>query len=337
MGKNIVSNEEALKSGKRFSLKKVAATGLVLSMLFAAPQVALANVPNDSITGDIYGDRTPVRQEEARGLDAFFSGQRMPVSVIEHAIELSDVINGYNPGPNEFSNTSYNEIVGLNLEGIYGEYQAAQTAGSVTQFCQNNMPNEAAIDAYTTLGCKTITDAIYAKIAEVAQSQLQVGGRQLTETPTVGIDGNRIYVVLNYGGKLVKFDVTGSSIEEIISITGALMNHYYTAINNVAGLSPNYENCFAYQGAYPGGTDSAYFSAGDDDRKDEEKRGLQLLHSLQGGLNVEASYATTNHGLDAHSAELLRGLGYSEEQISSGIQINLVLNQTLEEEIGLGF
>ena len=36
-----------------------------------------------------------------------------------------------------------------------------------------------------------------------------------------------------YNCELVKFDVTGSSVEETITLTTALMNHYYTAINNI--------------------------------------------------------------------------------------------------------
>ncbi len=333
MGKNMTSN------GRRFSLQKVAATGLVISMLFGAPTIAYANVPNDNITGDIMigQDRSAQRVEEANAINAKFSSQVMPVSTIAHALELSDVLNGYNPGPNEFSNTSYGEIMGLDLEGIYGQYQGAVTNGTVASFCQNNMFNEAAIDAYTTFGCKTIVDAIYARIAEIAQSQLQVGGRVLTESPRVGIDGNRIYVVLNYGGRLVKFDVTGSSVEETITLTTALMNHYYTAINNAAGYSSSYENSFAYQGAYNGGNDSAYFSAGDDDRKDEEKRGIEIYGTLTRDLSVSAAYATPDHRVDAHSAEILRNMGYTEEMINSGIQINLVVEPVLTEEIGLGF
>ena len=338
MEKNIVTNNEAF-NGRHFSLKKIAATGLVLTMLFTTPIEAFANVPNDTITGDIAisTDRTVQRRNEVRDIDAKFSGASMSVSTIEHALELSDVINGYNPGPNEYSNTSYGEIMGLDLEGIYAQYQTAQANGTTAQFCQNNLPNEAAIDAYTTFGCKTIVDAIYAKIAEIAQSQLNVNGRQLTERPTVGVDGDRIYVVLNYDGKLVKFDVTGSTVEETIAITQTLMNHYYIALNNAAGYSPNYENSFAYQGAYIGGQDSAYFSAGDDDRKDEEKYGIQVLRSLDGELSISASYATADRRLDAHSVELLRTLGFTEEQINSGIQINLVVDKVLDQEIGLGF
>lgn len=324
---------DGLQSKKKFNLKRVASTALVLSMLAVAPTTAHAYVDANTITGDIAvtEDRTQTRVAEAEAIDALFTSGAVDVATVERAIELSDALNGYYPGPNEYSNTSYNEVMNFDLNAKYAEYQSAVAAGRVNEFCANNMNNEAVIDAYTLFGCETVKNNILSEIASIAQGSLSVQNRTLSELPKIVINGNVISVILNYEGQYVKLDVMGGSVEEVIAACQDLMNHYNIGLDNAAGRNNEYENSFAYQGAYTAGTDSAYLSIGDDYRKDDLRRGISIYNTLKArDLDVTASFAQADHLVDEGTKAYLRTFGYTEDQLNQFVQVNVYVDAKLE-------
>lgn len=332
MAKNLKFYDGIAKKGK-LSLKKTLPALVVAGALLFSATPVYAHVDDTTIIGDINvaEDRTATRVAEAEAIDRLFSNQTnrvINVETVEHALELSDVLNGFNPGPNEYSNTSYNEIANFDLDGKYFEYIGEANRGNVDQFCANNMTNEAVIDAYTLFGCETVKNGLLAQLSNIAQSRLNVNNRSLSSVPHVGYTDNGVFLVFNYQGQMIKVDLVGNTVDEVIANITDLMNHYNIAMDNMAGRNNEYENSFAYQGAYTGGTDSAYFSAGDDYRKEDIRRSIDLYYRLQdtNALEINAYFAKDDRSLTPESRDLLRTFGYSEQELDNFAEIDMVVS-----------
>lgn len=284
-------------------------------------------VYSDNIIGDIYYEesRMETRQKEAESLRYLFenkTNKSITVGDITHAAELSDVLNGYYPGPNEYSNTSYSGIVNFNVEDLYYRYQLALNRGTVDEFCAEQMKNEANVDAYVTFGCGTVKAAIEEELVRIAKTYVHSKENQLTSYAIV-TDNNCPYIVLDFEGNIVKINITGDYMMNLIQILRDLNNHYNDALRTIEEDTDVYENSFTYNGGYIGHNDSAYFSAGDDYKKEDLRDGIYAYEGLRNGKYT--SSITTNNSVDRLTVAQLVQMGYTNEQIQSAIVATMQL------------
>ena len=324
------------KTGAKKVLATVVLTTVMLSQTIS---VAHAAVPAENIIGDLQvsEDRTSIKRQDAQDIFSYFYGfdaygnQTISIEEIEKAIELSDVLNDYFFDSVIYTNTTKNEVLSLDIDAMYEDYTEATQdyRYNDVEFCEANLENKPAIDAYITFACGTISNNLKSIIANKVNSVIATEGFKMTSNPKVLTMNNKLYVVLEIEGQAQVFEVTGTISNEIVSLCNTLDNHSQIALNNIGGYSNEYENTFAYNGIDKYTNESVWLSFPDTEKQQEITKGIEYYKNI---LNDEEYNLTSNdpgakRQLTEEEQTILRNLGYDEYQISNAVSREIVLEK----------
>ena len=329
---------------------KKATTTLALIVALTVPATVLttttayASVPAANIVGDLeyQKDRSHIKEDEYQDIVDYFNGYDkkgnayVTTDTIKKAIELSDLLNGYYFDPLYYTNTTKDEVVDLDINRIYERYTETN---NIVKFCNNNLENKPAIDAYITFACGNAANNIKSAIANRVYSQLLVEGRYINEYPSVYITDTEIFAVAKVNNVLQKIEISGDAVIEIIDLYNALNDRYEKALNNIGGYSNRYDDSFAYNGVNSKdkskNKESVWLSLPDDVKKADITKSLALVEEL----NIMENYTFDcedmyyKEDLSRSEERELRDLGYSNKEVTKGIKreatLNKVINKTL--------
>ena len=330
------------KENRKLNLKKgIASIALATSLIFTGvPTVASAAVNPENIVKDEHyiEDRNDIRYNEMQTINEFFTID-VKVETIEKAIVLSDVINSYYPGPNMYSNTTCEEVLTIDIDAIYEEYLLAEENGTVELFAAKHLMDMAAIDAYTTLGCRVVNNEIDKVITESVGSIYHDLG--ISCIPKTYIGNNGIFVLLQTETGYIKVNLEGEYIDNLSRISNVLERKYRNAIYDIGGLTTKQErvidanrtfpdfNAFSYNGVDTVTGKSAWLSAGDDDRKDMMQFAIATTKEIATGENIELQFTDGSfYQLTDDSRRVLETYGIPTDMIEHTIEIDLTVNKT---------
>lgn len=331
------------KENRKLNLKKgIASIALATSLIFTGvPSVASAAVNPENIVKDEHyvEDRTAIRYDEMQTINEFFSID-VKVDTVEKAIILSDVINSYYPGPNMYSNTTCEEVLTIDIDAIYEEYLLAEENGTVELFAAKHLMDMAAIDAYTTLGCRVVNNEINRSIINTVGSLCYNSGFNHSRME-IFIGSENPFVLLKVENGYIKVNLDGEYVENLSRISNVLDRKYRNAVYDIGGFVTNQEraidanrtfpdfNAFSYNGVDTATGKSAWLSAGDDDRKAMMTNAIEATKEIVNGENVELQFTTGSfYQLTDESRKVLEEQGAPDYVINNTIEIDLTVNKT---------
>ena len=324
--------------------KKVAATTTIFFMLFSvAPTIAHADVPATNIIGDaeVSEDRSQIKIQDGEDIRAYFEGYdeygvpNIDQDEIRKSIELSNALNAYYLSPIDFTNTTKDEVLSLDIDSLYDNYLQTKDTDSYSTFCNNALFSKPAIDAYTLFACGTVSrnikNTIASNIFNIISSEY---GIDAVTYPQIIIRDNEISAIFTVNGSLQKIILSGDIIDQVKASCTSLDTRYWTGLNNITGNSSYYEDSFAYNGIDRTTNNSAWLSFPDDIRKADLTTALDLSVRLTNSDNYETSIEdpTSVIALTNEEKATLAKLGYSNDILKYATKRNAYLNSvpTLE-------
>lgn len=287
MGIKNLSLNSGLKKNKKWNIIKTTGAAFVLASMLATP--VYAYVPQSEFIGEAEYcnthnvNRSTTKEVEAQTIENLFNNwteRTVTISEIEKAITLSNTLNNYYPGPTELSNTDVDEIVSVDINGLYKEYTRAVKRNREAKFCQNHIGDLAAIDAFTLFSCRTVTNELKTSIANRIASIVASEGYKVTVWPSVEINATEAYVIIGTNCGYIRYNLQGPIIDEAKNIVSYLESQYTTAINNARGTSTLHDNAFVVNGVDPRYNTTVYLTFGDSDRKDTLTNGISIVNKL---------------------------------------------------------
>lgn len=299
--------------------KRVVASVSLAAMLFAGmPMVAYASVPAENVVGDLQTnvDRTEIKKQDGKNLDGKFNTGCVLFSDIEKAICLSNLLNGYYFDGISDTNTNVNEILNLDVSGMYDGYTWNAAYGDVNAFCANNLGNRPACDAFITLSSKSVANEIRNALSSRVRDMYLNSGRVVAGNPRVVINGTELYVLITVDGKLKKVVLSGDNVQQIIDTLNILDGIYTTAMRNITGQDTLNDGSFMYNGqdCYTG--ESVYLSMGDDNKKATIQAGIDMAREIC-SLDQYQVTATTGYSepLTKDEKTALSNMGYNRATV----------------------
>ncbi len=290
--KNLNLHLENFKPNAK-KLTRVIPTAFLVASLALTPVTAQAAVSNDDIYGDaqVQEDRTEIKLNDGIEIAEYFDGYdyygctTVSLEDIEKAIVMSDVLNVANNGNLENINTTRNEVMGLNIYDLYNEYQADSN-----RFAYAHQQDRSAMDAYLTFGSNTVVTHIKDELSNLIASLINEQGQQVTMYPLIIINDNEVSCIVGINGVTQKIVLHGEKIDEIQYQCNGLTRHYNIAMCSINGVSPNYEDTFAYNGVRKTTGESVWLSLENQGLKEELRVALASARELE---NREALELTT--------------------------------------------
>ncbi len=312
--------------------KVLLTTSIVSALVLASTPIAHAAVEANNIIGDaqIAQDRTTIKLTDARDISLEFYGfdkygnQTITMDEIRKAIELSDILNGYFFDGVAYTNTTKQEVLDLDVDKLYEEYIIARynRVDKTEEFCINHLEDKPAIDAYITFACKTVANNIKNEIASILQSDFKANRYYITQDAKTLISNNSLYVVIEVNGQTQIVELIGEHAADVVTLVSGLETHANTALLNLAGLSSEYENTFAYNGVEANTNESVWLSFPDENKQEKLESGIKLYEELSTGHTYEifTNVQTTDRHLTEAEKDMLRKLGYDEVQLETAIR-----------------
>lgn len=330
-----------IKSGAK---KAIITTSIIGMLLSATTSVVYASVPAENILGEeqVQEDQTRVKIKDYLDIYKKFYGfdktgiNTLNISDISKAIELSNVLNNYFFDPVIYTNTTKNEVLNLDIAKMYKDYKAATEDYEFNdvEFCEENLTNKPAIDAYITFSCGAMSNFLKAKISNVVFDIKQSEGYKMTYSSKGIINNNDFYVLLEIEGKTQIIKLTGDSISDIINQCKSLDYHYYTALYNIAGYSSDYENTFAYNGIEKDTQESVWLSFPNSDIKEELTTAINTYKDiLEDKYEFVSSYPEQTFPLTEEEKNMLRSLDYDEASIEKATSSEMSLRQVQNKKL----
>lgn len=318
---------------------------LVVSLMISGTTIVHAAVPVENIIGDsqLTEDRTKIKAKDVQDVVLKFYGYnkngRSIVSMtdIRKAIELSDILNDYFFDTVEYTNTTKEEVLNLDIEKIYQEYIIAKYGkeDKSNDFCRAHLEDKPAIDAYITFACGTVAKNIENTLANKINTIMVSEGHNMTSSPRTIIDNENLYVVVEVDGQTQLIELTGESVKDITTIISNLYNHTKIALNNIAGTSAKYENSFAYNGVDKYTNESVWLSFPDDTKQERIEEGIQTYEGLEYGYGYELinEKPEVSGKLTSAEKQMLRVLGYDKIQVDQAIKKETSINKVLAQSL----
>ncbi len=224
-----------------------------------------------------------------------YTGNRMfDNERIRECIALSNILNAYDPDFYTFTNTTPNEVLNLDIEGIFQQFMYAENSnepGAFDSFINTNLNNKPAIDATVQLSTGVLSADIKQRIGEIIANKILESGATITEYPYVVVDNGSIYVLAGINGKRQIYTVDGMSIPGVYEAVKALDERYTMIIDNLKGDSPEYPNALSYNGINQENGESVWLSLGDDDIKPIIENGMEISDSLNNDPTIGVEFA----------------------------------------------
>jgi len=323
------NSKQSLSSGAKKVGKFISVLALVTAVGLALPQTAAAEVRPETIIGEeqTYEDRSEIRYQDARRVDDYFRGEDnygdryVWPEQIAKAIELSDVLNAYNDYDSyNHSNTRPNEVLNLDVDQMYTDYLADGRHG-YNRFCYRNIENKPALDAYLNLACGSMSEYLKDELESAVTTALQNDYFNLTRYPRIRIYGDKIYAIARENGNVRMIQLNFRDLPELKELCASLDDRYSLCVRNLAGLSNDYPNSFAYNGIDTVTNESAWLSLGDDELKELLRNSLAMSEKIDNNLTITLS-DDRFFVYEADDIEALRYFGFTEREISNTIVID---------------
>ncbi len=305
-------NNQSIKTGAK---KVIVTTSLVAALIAGLPTVAYADVAPANIIGDLETteDRTDIKANDCINLNNRFATGCVTLNEVEQAITISNALNNYYFDVLNYTNTNVNELTGLNINTIYGDYTYHLNNGTLSFFCQNNLQNKPACDGFITLSSKTVANEIRASLANRVRDEYTRRGKTVTGTPQILINGSEISCLIKVNGVLRKVIITGDNIDNIIATINNLDYIYGTAISNLNGTSMANDGSFMYNGIDRYTGESVYLSLPDDDKKATITSGINNARAITLYDTYTLSLNGYTESLSKDEQKALRDMGYSSQ------------------------
>ncbi len=215
---------------------------------------------------------------------------------IRKCMELSNLLNAYDPDFYTYTNTTPFELLGLDINDIYADYVHAvhsEEANAFGSFIDIQMNNKPALDATIQLSTGVVSADIKQKIGEIIANQIAEAGSVVTEYPYVIANNGTIYVLAGINGTRQIFTIDGMSIPGVYETVKALDDRHRMVVDNLRGDSPDYPNPIAYNGINSETGESVWLAFGDSEIKDLIEEGLTISDSLNNdpSISVEFNYS----------------------------------------------
>ena len=332
--RNLQLMENFKNSGKKVLVKglPIAMAGAIaVSML--SPVTAYAYVKGENIVRDedyhtMY-QREEIRKNDVVVIDQMFS-KDVTIEELLAAIELSDAINSYYPGSNEYINTNLEEVTELDVMELKNGLDKAQNRNKEKSYCKSLREEMAAIDAYTLFGSKTILT----KVEGLLKAKLT----ELFQGYGMNVKACKLYIGEEYAFALVsndkevcKVNLTGEFFEQLRTVCLALNSKYNMATNDMQGIETETENSFCYNGVNVVDGKSAWLSIGDDERKDLLKEAITLVYALEKdeSIGYDCPDLYSRNKCDREEKKMLQDLGYTKQQISKNKEFTLEMSRVI--------
>ncbi len=306
--------------------KKVA-LGIALTSVIGISLTATAHaaIPASNILGDAqvgYATRVEIKEDDAKDIHAefcaydYYGNPVVNIEEIRQAIELSDALNGYYYDELYFTNTNKSEVLNLDIDELYRDYQYAQLRNREERFCSNNMGSKPALDAYITFSCGSVANGIKEQLSNALCRVLIDEGYKITSTPRLTINNNKLYAVIGLNTGLRVIEIKGEQVPEMINTILAMNNTYNVSLNNIAGYSSEYEASFAYNGVDKYTNESVWLSLPDDTKKANLSNGITMYETLcnDRGVILECSNPFDLDKPSKSERSMLENLGYTSNQ-----------------------
>ncbi len=329
--------EKASKSTLLTGAAKIATTTtLIAALIVGAPTVAHADVPASNIVGDAetWEDRSDIKVQDGVDIRDYFEGYNrygesyVTEDEVRKAIELSNALNAYYLDPLYYTNTTKDEVLSLDIDSLYANYTNAVNNNYSNSFCNNNLTNKPAIDAYTLFACGTLSRNLKTSLASNIYSIISSEYGYNVSYPTIIVNSNEVYAIFTINGTVQKVNLYGDLVDSIKNSCVALDTRYNTGLNNLSGYSSNYENSFAYNGVDRYTDESVWLSFPDDERKANLTDALNLSGIMANSDNYEVSIDAYNSATSLSDTEKqeLRNMGYSKDALRYATHRNAYLN-----------
>ncbi len=336
MGIKELKEKASAKTFLTGAAKVATTTTLIAALLVGAPTVAHADVPASDIIADAetWENRSEIKAQDGTDVRNYFEGYNrygesyVTEEEIRKAIELSNALNAYYLSPLYYTNTTKNEVLSLDIDGIYNYYQDRVNHNRSSEFLDNNLENKPAIDAYTLFACGTLSRNLKNELASNVYSIISSEYGSAVTYPTIIVNSNEAYAIFTINGTIQKVNLYGDLIDSIKANCSSLDYRYNTGINNLSGYSDNYENSFAYNGVDRYTSESVWLSFPDDERKTDLTTALNLSAIMVNSDNYDFTMDAYNSAtsLSQYEKDELRKMGYSRDALRYATERNAYLN-----------
>ncbi len=281
------------KTGAKIAQKGAAFVLAFALGLSAGPMIAQASVHPTNVA--VVEDESKIKDQRERDVKAvkkFVAGFDM--ATIAKAIELSDYLNVFDPEMYEYTNATPGEILYLDINAMYANYQAALSNPDLTSgFITDGLYQKPALDASIQFSTGTVSRAIKDRIANIFTTT--VASDELTGTPEVLINGDDILVSVPTVYGIRVFSVQGFSEPGIIETVRELDTRYRLINRNLRGDSNEYPNGLSFNGLERNTGESVWLSIGDSDIKEVILRGLNIAKSLYEDPTIRVDWEFGNY------------------------------------------
>lgn len=329
-------SEKNIKTGA----KKATAILSLAAVLATNPTIVKASVPAENIIGDAEydQDRTEIKENDYKEINNYFkSSKNVSLEDVEKAIELSDAYNSYFFDLVDFTNTTKEEVLSLDIDSLYDEYTDSILNDETEEYCQDNLTIKPAVDAYITFSCGSVSRQIKLNVASKVQNILSdIYGSEAISLKSITINEENAYVIAEINNIVTVIELDGATLAEIKEIITPLDNTYNISLKNIGGYSEKYEDTFAYNGVDKVSKESAWLSFPDESKKENLQKGIELAKniSLAEELSFSIDEITTTAELTETEEKELSKIGYSDYEIATAakttVSIEKVEVKTLE-------
>lgn len=334
--KNIIENIR--KKAKKTSLGLALALGITASG--ATPVRAYVN-PNSIVIENLEDqDVISRKQTEAYLIEDKFQSlayDEVGIDTVGHAIELSDYLNGFIASPSEYSNTNIDEILNVDIDGIYAEYLNLDQSNQaqVFAFVNSHIGDLAAIDGFTLCSHGTVITAMKEALKEEADSQFKIKGDPalVTEPEVVlGDENGKSYIIFNYATQIVKVNLKGKGIKEIVAAINENERNYDIFKDFMNGQTDWYSDSFVYQGTDDTHSSTVYLSSANDDRKMYLRNTINLIKNVKADeMPLTKDTSSYNEPISDATKTLLLSKGYDPNLVENAGVISLKFDKPTME------
>ena len=253
-------------------------------------------------------------------------------------MELSGLLNAYDPDFYTYTNTTPNEVLNLDIEGIYNDYVNTVHGNSdytFEGFIYSNMETKPAIDATMQLTTGVISSSIKQQIAEIFVNKIVETGNTITEYPWVVMDNGTIYIIAGINNEYQVYTVDGMNIPGVYETVTELENRYSMIIENLKGNSDEYPNALSYNGINRETGESVWLAFGDDDIKPTMEAGLNISDSLANDptIGVEFVYPEYYEFLSYEELVMFQKHGFNASLLQSAPKTSMYITSELENDL----
>ena len=319
--------------------KKVLVRGLPIAMVGVivvsamSPTTAYAYVKGENIVRDedyyTMNQREEIRSNDVEVIDRMFT-EDVTLTEVLAAIELSDAIISYYPGPNEYINTNLAEVTSLDVLDLKEDLNSAQDRNREKKYCKSLREEMAAVDAFTLFGNRTVTSTIEKLLSNKIVALFQGYGMNVKNC-RLFISEDYAFALVSNDKEVCKVNLTGEFFNQLKSLYLTMNGKYMMAIKDMKGIETETENSFCYNGVNIEDGQSAWLSIGDDERKAILRDGIMYASLLEEDESIGYDCPDLYDGnkCDKSEVKMLRDLGYTRKQVNKNKEFTLDMSRVM--------